>query len=100
LRTIAYTWRQEALARNAAEVHKLGQELYGRLAKLGDHWDKLGNAIGSVVNKYNTAVGSLEGRVLVSARKFAELQGITSELPAPTQVDTVPRQLQATELVK
>ncbi len=99
LRTVAYTWRQDALARNAAEVHKLGQDLYLRLAKLGDHWDKLGTSLSTTVNRYNTAVGSLEGRVLVTARRFGELQGITSELPPPEQVETAPRKLQAAELI-
>lgn len=100
LRTIAYTWRQDALARNAAQVHKLGQELYGRLAKLGDHWDKLGSSLNTTVNRYNAAVGALEGRVLVTARKFGDLQGVMGELPAPEQVETVPRKLQAAELIE
>jgi len=98
LRTIAYSWRQEALARNAADVHRLGRELYTRLATLGGHWDKLGSAVDSVVQRYNGAVASLEGRVMVTARKFGELQGVTGDLPAPKQVEVVPRQLQAAEL--
>ncbi len=99
LRTIAYSWRQEALARNAAQVHQLGRELYTRLATLGEHWDKLGSSMGSMVQRYNAAVASLEGRVMVTARKFGELQGVTDELAAPKQVEAVPRQLQAAELV-
>src|SRR4051812_49234660 len=73
LRTVAYTWRQEALARNAVAVHALARELYGRLATLGDHVGKLGGALGAAVSAYNRAVGSLEARVLVSARKLADL---------------------------
>jgi DNA recombination protein RmuC len=100
LRTIAYTWRQEALAKNAEEIHQLGKDLYQRLATFGDHFAKIGSSLNSAVNKYNQAVGSLEGRVLVSARKFAELQGITKDLPDSPQLETVARQLQAPELVE
>lgn len=100
LRTVAYTWRQEALARNAAEVHQLGKELYARLATFGDHFGKVGASLSSAVSRYNAAVGSLEGRVLVTARKFGELQGITKDVPSPAQVEAVPRQPQAPELLE
>ncbi|GAA4694429.1 DNA recombination protein RmuC [Phytohabitans rumicis] len=99
LRTVAYVWRQEALARNAAAVHTLARELYGRLSTLGDHVSKLGGALGGAVTAYNKAVGSLEARVLVSARKLAELGVSDEELPAPAQVELAPRQPQAPELV-
>jgi DNA recombination protein RmuC len=99
LRTVAYTWRQEALARNAAAVHALARELYGRLATLGDHVGKLGGALGGAVSAYNRAVGSLEARVLVSARKLAELGVSDEELVTPAQVELTPRQPQAPELV-
>src|SRR5690606_7496239 len=72
LRTVAYAWRQEALARNAATVHALARELYARLATLGDHVSRLGGSLAGAVTAYNRAVGSLEARVLVSARKLAE----------------------------
>lgn len=102
LRTVAYAWRQDALAANAAEVHTLGRELYGRLATMGSHFAKLGSALGSAVTSYNKTVGSLEARVLVTARKFADL-GIADarsaeELAPPPQIETVSRQLQAPEL--
>ena len=99
LRTVAYTWRQEALARNAAAVHTLARELYGRLSTLGDHVGKLGGALGGAVTAYNRAVGSLESRVLVSARKLADLGVSDDELPAPPQVEVTPRQPQAPELL-
>lgn len=98
LRTVAYTWRQEALARNAAAVHSLARELYRRLSTLGDHVAKLGNALGNAVTAYNRAVGSLEARVLVSARKLAELGVSDDELATPAQVEVAPRQTQAPEL--
>ncbi|WP_192766959.1 DNA recombination protein RmuC [Plantactinospora soyae] len=99
LRTVAYSWRQEALARNAVAVHALARELYGRLGTLGEHVSKLGGALGGAVTAYNRAVGSLEARVLVSARKLAEMGVAGDELPVPPQVETAPRQPQAPELV-
>ncbi|ROT32154.1 DNA recombination protein RmuC [Micromonospora sp. HM5-17] len=99
LRTVAYSWRQEALARNAAAVHTLARELYGRLGTLGEHVSKLGSALGGAVTAYNRTVGSLEARVLVSARKLAELGVAGDELPTPPQVETAPRQPQAPELL-
>ncbi len=99
LRTVAYVWRQEALARNALAVHTLARELYGRLSTMGDHVSKLGGALGGAVTAYNRAVGSLEARVLVSARKLAELGVSDDELPAPAQVEIAPRQPQSPELV-
>lgn len=99
LRTVAYAWRQEALARNAVAVHELARELYGRLSTLGDHVSRLGNALGTAVTAYNRAVGSLEARVLVSARKLADLGVSGTELVAPPQVELAPRAPQAPELV-
>jgi DNA recombination protein RmuC len=99
LRTVAYTWRQEALARNAQEVLRLGQDLHGRLATLGGNVGKLGNALNSAVRQFNATVGSLEGRVLVTARRFAELNVVDNELSTPAQVEIVARQVQAPELV-
>jgi DNA recombination protein RmuC len=99
LRTVAYAWRQEALTRNALAVHRLGRELYDRLTTLGEHVARLGGALGTAVTAYNKAIGSLEARVLVSARKLAEL-GVSDEaLPTPAQVEVAPRQPQALELV-
>jgi DNA recombination protein RmuC len=79
-------------------VHNLARELYGRLSTLGDHVGKLGGALGAAVTAYNRAVGSLESRVLVSARKLAEMGVSDDELPAPAQVELTPRQPQAPEL--
>jgi len=98
LRTVAYSWRQEALARNAAAVHRLARELYGRLSTLGEHVGKLGTSLAGAVTAYNRAVGSLESRVLVSARKLAEMGVSDDELAAPLQVELTPRQPQAPEL--
>ncbi len=99
LRTVAYSWRQEALARNAVAVHGLARELYGRLSTLGDHVGKLGTSLGAAVTAYNRAVGSLESRVLVSARKLAEMGVSDRDLTPPAQVELAPRQPQAPELL-
>lgn len=100
LRTVAYTWRQEALAENAEQVHRLGRELYERLATMGGHLDRLGRSLGGAVTSYNQAVSSLESRVFVTARRFADLQAVdpSATLEPPRQVTTVPRSPQAAEL--
>ena len=100
LRTIAYTWRQEALAANAAEVHHLGRELYQRLSTMGTHIDKLGSSLTSAVTAYNKTVSSIESRVFVTARKMAELKVVdpNDELTAPRQVTESARTVQAQEI--
>jgi DNA recombination protein RmuC len=99
LRTVAYTWRQEALARNAARVHQLGRDLHSRLATMGGHVAKLGRSLDACVDTYNKTVSSLETRVLVTARKLTELEVAEGELPAPAQVERSPRVVSAPELV-
>lgn len=99
LRTVAYTWRQEALARNAAAVHALGRELHSRLATMGGHVAKLGRALSGAVDSYNKTVSSLEARVLVSARRLADLRVVDDELETPEQVERIPRTVQSAELV-
>jgi DNA recombination protein RmuC len=100
LRTIAVGFREEALARNAEEVSQLGRLLYERIAKLAEHWTDVGDKLEKAVGSYNKSVASLESRVLVTARKFADLKaapdGLQIEPPAP--IDTLPRALQAPEL--
>jgi DNA recombination protein RmuC len=99
LRTVAYAWTQEALADKARDIHFLGRELYDRLGIMGGHLDKLGRSLTAAVTSYNKAVGSLETRVLVSARKFTELEVSDAELPSPAPVTEAARPLTAAELL-
>ena len=99
LRTAQYAWQQEALADNARAVFDLGRELYDRLSGLGRHVDGLGRALTKAVSAYNQAVGSLESRVLVSARRLNELGVTDAELTGPEPVAETARALSAPELV-
>ncbi|HSU01409.1 MAG TPA: DNA recombination protein RmuC [Nocardioides sp.] len=98
LRTVAQGWQHEVLNAQAQEVQRLGQELHARLGSMAGHFERVGRSLGASVTAYNQAMGSLEGRVLVSARRFAEL-GVTSEtLAEPRQVETLPRSTAAADL--
>jgi len=79
LKAVAYGWRQEALAQNAVEVAALGKELYERIAILSDHWGKVGQRLNQAVDAYNSSVGTLERRVLPSARKFRDLKAVAAD---------------------
>lgn len=99
LRTVAYAWRQDALAANAQQVLTLGKELHGRLATMGGHLARLGRAIDAAAGAYNQTVGSLESRVLVSARRFADLHVVDAGLETPAPADPRLAALSAPELV-
>src|ERR1035438_6718774 len=73
-RAVADASRQEKLAQNAAEISTLGKELFKHISDMGEHLNKVGLNLGRAVEAYNSAVGSLESRVLVSARRFADLK--------------------------
>jgi DNA recombination protein RmuC len=100
LRAVAYGWQQEAMEENARKISDLGRQLYDAVRVLGGHFDDLGGRLKSSLEAYNKAVGSLEGNVLVKARKFKELQAasVVEEIPPLEPVDRVPRMLQAREL--
>jgi DNA recombination protein RmuC len=101
LKAVAYGWRQEKLAENAQAISELGKELYKRISDLGGYFADVGDKLEKATESYNKAVASLETRVLVTARKFRDLEasGVTDEIEALAPVDTMPRQLQAPEML-
>src|SRR3954462_15436111 len=99
LRTVAYGWTQQSLAEKARDIHRLARDLHDRLSTFSGHLDKVGRSLGSAVASYNSAVGSLESRVMVSARRLNELDVTDEELSSPHQVESAPRSPSALELV-
>ncbi len=100
LRAVAYGWQQEAMEENARQISELGRNLYEAIRKLAEHVDELGTRLKGSLDAYNRAVGSLEGNVLVKARKFKELQAATGaeDIKVLETIDRVPRALQSREL--
>ncbi len=98
LRAVAYGWKQENLSRHAEEVRELGHELYKRIADMNDHFSKMGRALSSAVEAYNKGMGSLEARVLVTARKFKEMGAASTslEIEAIDPVEKATREVQKT----
>lgn len=94
LKAVAYGWNQEKLARNAQQISALGKELYDRLRTLGTHFEQVGKGLDRAVESYNKAVGSLETRVMVSARRFVELGApVTDAIAELDVIDTTTRTL-------
>ncbi|MFG3439066.1 DNA recombination protein RmuC [Nonomuraea sp. NPDC047897] len=100
LRTAHYAWQQAALSENARAVFELGKELYDRLSSLGRNVETLGKSLTRAVEAYNKTVGSLESRVLVSARKMHDLGVVDAELDSPAMLDGLPRPLASPELLE
>ena len=100
LRAIAYGWQQETVTRNAQEISDLGRQLYDRIAKLAEHFENVGRSLARAVQAYNGAVGTLETRVLVTARRLKD-KGVTAsgEFAQPETIDQTPRPLGAPELL-
>jgi DNA recombination protein RmuC len=99
LRAIAYGWQQETVAKNALEISELGRTLYERIAKLAEHFENVGRSLAKSVEAYNSAVGTLESRVLVTARRLKD-KGVTAaeEFPEPATIDQTPRPLGSREI--
>jgi DNA recombination protein RmuC len=100
LRAVAYGWQQEAMEENARKISENGRNLYESVRALAERFEKLGRSLKSSLEAYNETVGSLEGNVLVKARKFKDLQAANGgeEIRALEPIDRVPRMLQAAEL--
>src|SRR5690606_4227592 len=107
LKAVFYGWRQQNLARNAGEISRLGRELYKRVADLGGHLEKMGRSLRATVEHFNRLAASTESRVLVTARKFRELEPAPGTngnegdggIAPPQQVETAVRRVQAPELL-
>ncbi len=96
LKTVAFTWKQEALTEDAQALFDLGQVLYRRILKLAEHVDKLGRSLQRSVKDYNAFTGSLERSVLPAARKLNAADPVAT-LPSPKEVEEVPRALTSGE---
>lgn len=100
LKSVAYGWREEAISKNAEEISNLGKELYKRIQDMSTHFSKLGKHLEHATQSYNQTVGSLESRVLVTARKFYDLETTTKEIEVLETITTLTRELQSAELKK
>jgi DNA recombination protein RmuC len=98
LKSVAFTWRQDVLTDNARELFELARQLYERMGTLGDNVGKLGSSLKTSVDRYNALVGTLEARVLPTARKLNSMD--TDGLVSPPAVEAVPRTLAAPELIE
>lgn len=93
LRTVAYSWRQERLAHDAAAVLEAGRTVHARLSTLSGHLTRLGSALGSALTRYNETVGSYERSVLVATRRFDDLGVAAAPVPTPAPVEGTVRAL-------
>jgi DNA recombination protein RmuC len=98
LKSVAFTWRQDVLTDNARQLFELAQQLYDRMGTLGENIGKLGSSLKTSVDRYNAMVGTLEARVLPTARKLNAMD--TDGLAVPAAVEAVPRALAAPELLE
>ncbi|MBT2522918.1 DNA recombination protein RmuC [Arthrobacter sp. ISL-28] len=96
LKSVAFTWRQDVLTDSARELFELARQLYERMGTLGENVSKLGSSLKSSVDRYNSMVGTLEARVLPTARKLNALDG--AGLVTPSSVQVTPRSISAPEL--
>jgi DNA recombination protein RmuC len=97
LRTVSYGWQQETVAESARAVNELGRELYDRVGVFVGHFGKVGRSLDTAVGAYNQALGSLETRLLVTARKFPEHGVSADELDGAPPVERTPLSLSAPE---
>ena len=98
LKSVAFTWRQDVLTDSARELFELARQLYERMGTLGDNVGKLGSALKSSVDRYNSMIGTLEARILPTARKLNAMDG--SGLLTPPALEVTPRSVAAPELLQ
>jgi DNA recombination protein RmuC len=100
LKAVAYGWRQEKIAENAQAISNVGRELYKRIADMTEHFENVGSSLVAAVRSYNKTLGTLESRVLVSARRFHELEttGTEGEIPSLAPVEATPREIKTLEM--
>jgi DNA recombination protein RmuC len=96
LKSVAFTWRQDVLTDNARELFDLARQLYERMGTLGENVGKLGSSLKASVDRYNSMIGTLEARILPTARKLNAMDG--SGLLTPAALEVTPRSLAAPEL--
>lgn len=99
LRAVAFTWQQDALADHARELLSLGNELHTRISTLGQHLTRMGTSLRRSVESYNSLVGALENRVLVTARRMHDLDVATTAPPPVAVLEIAPRPLTSGELL-
>ncbi|MBI5360483.1 MAG: DNA recombination protein RmuC [Planctomycetes bacterium] len=98
LKAIAYGWRQEQVEKNAMQICGLGKEMYERMAKFIEHMSKVGSSLEKATDSYNSAVSSIESRVMVTARKFKELgAGTQTDIPEIPQIEIAPKSISTPE---
>lgn len=89
LRTVALGWQQEDVSERAREIQRLGRELHQRLHTFGEHYGKIGRSLEKTIEAYNSTLGSLDSRVLVTARRLGEMELSTRTTRDPGPVDPV-----------
>ncbi len=99
LRAVSYGWRQEALSESTKVIGELGKELYKRISDMGEHFSRLGKHLSQSVDCYNQTLGTLERRVLVTARKFKDIDSASTVMEELDHVDATPRSIQSMELI-
>jgi DNA recombination protein RmuC len=97
LRSVAYGWQQQQITENAREIAQQGKELYERILRFLDLFQKTGKGLGQAIDAHNKAVASLESRLLPSARRFKDLNAASKDLPEISPLDKTPRLLAFSE---